>query len=854
MSRWGRIPFRSVLFCVAVSALMLLLLQPTSTEAARNEVGEAVIFASDPPFIRSHLYELQPQVVQLEEFRDSGGAIEPLGDKLLLVTPRGRIALIHDDGEVSYLPQRVPMNESAAAEQITWTGFRVADILLHKQLPDRFRLFVSHHYFAGECVEFRISSALLTLEEEVVALSDNWKTEFRANPCIKIPVFGTWQGKNIHVGGGIQAGGRMLMDGAEHLLVAVGDHGWYEWHDRYEPDFAQKLPLVDPEYHLGKLVRIELANGKAEIVASGFRNPQGLARDAEGNLWQTEHGPFGGDELNLLKPGLDYGWPYVTYGIQYGQRTWPFSQSQGRHDGFEAPVFAWTPSIAISNLIAIDGHQFPLWQNDLIIGSLKGQSLFRVRVRQERAVYVERIGIGERIRDITQMPDGRIALLADESKVLFLQRAPIYCQEQQDDGLIYTYDAEEVCKDISRVIKEADDPLVRAIDSAKISNPVIRSLFNVYIHEDQIVFVRSPCTERDLSPLFLLHITPANPLDLFEDNEHLGVNPHDFDTIQEDVGSAIINDICVVVQALPDYEIARIYTGQTIRVVDSSGEVSWKGPVWEGDHTFDKPILSSEEIAKLVAESDELVVRSLRGIDFGAPLARSLFNIYITDNWLIYTRARCDQRDLSNRFFLHITPVHPEDLAEEHKPLGSNIYDFYSSNNFVGTAINENGCLVARVLPQYEIRHIYTGQVVRVESPEGEVSWKGPIWDANFAHGDPTPADTTEGAITPPVFTDEQGNHLGAPLFASRCSNCHNLVAEHGIGPHLENVIGRRAGRVDGFSGSTALTSLDLFWTRENLAVFIANPTQFAPGTTMADTGISAEEARIIADFLAMDQ
>ena len=88
------------------------------------------------------------------------------------------------------------------------------------------------------------------------------------------------------------------------------------------------------------------------------------------------------------------------------------------------------------------------------------------------------------------------------STILFLQRAPIYCQEQWDAELIYAYDAEEVCKDISRVIKEADDPLVRAIDSAKINNPVIRSLFNVYIHEDQIVYVKSPCTERELSPPF----------------------------------------------------------------------------------------------------------------------------------------------------------------------------------------------------------------------------------------------------------------------------------------------------------------------------------------------------------------
>ena len=155
------------------------------------------------------------------------------------------------------------------------------------------------------------------------------------------------------------------------------------------------------------------------------------------------------------------------------------------------------------------------------------------------------------------------------------------------------------------------------------------------------------------------------------------------------------------------------------------------------------------------------------------------------------------------------------------------------------------------MLPQYEIGHIYTGQVVRVVSTEGEVSWKGPIWKANYRFDNPSPEDMTEEEETPPVFTDEQGNHRGAPLFASRCASCHNLAAEHNIGPHLDNVVGRRAGRVSGFTGSAALTSLDIVWTSENLAEFIANPTQFAPGTTMADVGITQEEAQIIADFIA---
>ena len=159
-------------------------------------------------------------MVELEAFSDSGGAIEPLGNQLLLVTPRGRIALIDADGEVSYLRLRVPMNKTASEDTIPWIGFRVADILLHELLPKKYTLFVSHHYLAGDCVEFRVSSILLDLKSKRNMLVSDWKTEFTANPCIENSIFGFWPGEISKVGGGIQAGGRMLMDGDDHLLIA----------------------------------------------------------------------------------------------------------------------------------------------------------------------------------------------------------------------------------------------------------------------------------------------------------------------------------------------------------------------------------------------------------------------------------------------------------------------------------------------------------------------------------------------------------------------------------------------------------------------------------------------------------
>ena len=701
-----RKPFSLLLLLVTTVTVALILLEPSSSSAAPDFSNARSYFVPDPPTKKTHLYEFQLLIVELEKFADSGGAFVPLGDRLLLVTPRGRIALIQADGKLSYLPHTVPMYKSAPEEPINWNGFRVADILLYEASPEEFTLFVSHHYLVGECVEFRISSTELNLENERVDITGVWKTEFTAHPCIDTALFGYWVGDVPKIGGGIQAGGRMLMDGAEHLLVAVGDHGWYEWHVQLEAGDPENPPVVDPDTHLGRLLRIELATGQVEIVAGGFRNPQGLARDPQGNLWLTEHGPQGGDELNLVKAGLDYGWPFATYGILYGDRIWPYNSEQGRHDGFEEPFFAWIPAIAVSNLIISDSQQFPLWRDDLLIGSLRSGSLFRVRIRQNRVTSVERIVLGERIRDIAQMPDGRVALLSDSAKVIFLRRAPLYCQLDNSIRSIYSFDASEVCIDVFKIIGEVDDPIVRALHWAEIGFPAMRSHFQIFIHENRLVYLRIPCS----------------------------------------------------------------------------------------------------------------------------------------------------MHELRNRFFLYITPVHTEEVFEERKQFGFNVYDFNSFDEGVGSAMFKGGCMVVRTLPEYEIRHIHTGQAIREESPDGEVFRRGPVWEGSYTFGAPNPPAAPAEENAPPSSPDELPSHLGAALFNTYCAGCHNLTAEHSAGPHLNGIIGRRAGAVAGFDATAALTALDTIWSSENLAEYIANPTQFAPGTAMTNLGLTAEEARIIADFLASER
>ena len=350
--------------------------------------------------LTTHLYDLQSSWVWLRWDRARGGAIAPLGNDLLVATPHGRFALVRPTGEVAYLEGNVPMNK---AELLRSGGFRVADILLNRHSAGRYELFATHHYFTGECIRFRLSATTLLQQGTDVSVSPEWRTILDAEPCVSAA-------SDLNL-----AGGRMLTDGPDHLLVVIGDH----WQGEYAQDLAS---------HLGKLVRVEIETGHTEVLARGLRNPQGLARDEAGYLWETEHGPQGGDELNVLVAGGNYGWSQVSYGVGYG--SWVnVSQAEqvGLHDGFAKPVFAWVPSIGISSLIVNDERWFPLWRDDLLIASLSGRqgsgyALVRVRRDGTDVQYVERIGVGSRIRDIAQMPDGRLALLADGGRVHFLSR------------------------------------------------------------------------------------------------------------------------------------------------------------------------------------------------------------------------------------------------------------------------------------------------------------------------------------------------------------------------------------------------------------------------------------------------
>ena len=374
------------------------------------------------PDIPAHLHLLESKSIRIERGVTRGGAAEPLCNDLLVVTSWGGIALVAPDGRVEYVEGDVPMNlESLRSHPDSATfeieQFRVADILLKQRTEEVWELFVTHHYFTGECTRFRLSSTTITRNGALTSASPSWRTIFDAEPCLP---------PDEHSGD--RAGGEILADGPDHLLVGLGDHSREDLTD-------------DPGSHLGKLVRVGIETGEAETLAAGFRNPQGFVRDREGNLWQTEHGPQGGDELNLIEPGADYGWPSVSYGVEYDLvAVARANDSVGTHEGYVKPRFSWVPSIAVSAIIVNDARWFPLWKDDLLIASLTGANssglaLFRVRRDGVNVRYVERIEVGYRIRDLTMMPDGRIALLDDVGGVHFLSRSLDGCDAREDERL-----------------------------------------------------------------------------------------------------------------------------------------------------------------------------------------------------------------------------------------------------------------------------------------------------------------------------------------------------------------------------------------------------------------------------------
>ena len=327
-------------------------------------------------------------------------ALAFLPDGRMLVTERaGRMRLVARDGKLSAPLGGVPEPNSGGQAGLL-------DVALDKSYAQNGTVYFCFNADASN----NVAVARAHLDAGAAPKLDDVKIIFRQ----KGPA------------GGANVACRIAQGADGNLFVTLGDH------------FGAKEMAQTLDNTIGKIVRIKpdgsvpadnpFVNRQGalpEIWAYGLRNPEGLAfNPADGKLWEQEHGPMGGDEINIIEKGKNYGWPVVSYGVNYdgtivgtGKKTAP---------GIEDPIWHWTPSIAPSGMAFIASDLFPGWKGSLMNGALKFQLLSRLELKGDKAVKEERLlqGLRERIRDVRQGPDGALYLLTDNSAGRILRVTP----------------------------------------------------------------------------------------------------------------------------------------------------------------------------------------------------------------------------------------------------------------------------------------------------------------------------------------------------------------------------------------------------------------------------------------------
>ena len=325
-------------------------------------------------------------------------AFLPSGE--MLVTEReGRLRVIDADGlreaPVSGLPDDLLVERQGG----------LLDVALAPDFATSRMVYFS--YAEGTADDNNTALARATLSEDLTAL-ENVEDIFHVN---------------FDKAGGFHFGGRILFNTDGTLFLTLGDGGNYQ-------DQAQ-----NPENHLGAVVRLNLDgsipadnpmidNAAPGVYSYGHRNAQGIARNPiTGSVWELEHGARGGDEINILDAGANYGWPEITYGINYDGT---IITEEREREGLAQPIWYWNPSIAPSGMMFYTGDSFEHWQGDLFVSALAGSKIERLEVDGDRVISVEPLleDLGQRFRDVRTGPDGAIYTLTDDFEGSVLRLVP----------------------------------------------------------------------------------------------------------------------------------------------------------------------------------------------------------------------------------------------------------------------------------------------------------------------------------------------------------------------------------------------------------------------------------------------
>ena len=333
-------------------------------------------------------------------------AVAPLPDGRLLITEKPGRLRIFENGQLSAPVSGVP--KTSYRERKAEQG-GLLDVIADPNFAQNRRIYFSFSEPAEKQspdqkeTDDKRFGGFLDLSDNMLVGAAVARATLDGNQLKDVQVI--WRQTPKTIGRG-HFGTRMAFGKDGALFVTSGDRMRFD-------------PAQDPKATLGKVMRIA-PDGRADIWSSGHRNMLAIATQPSGQVWVLEMGPLGGDELNLVEQGKNYGWPIVSDGDNYDKSAIPDHKTRPE---FQAPVRTWTPVISPSGALFYDGSLFP-WKGDLLAGGLSSQAIIRLTLDGNKVKNEERINMGRRMRDVVQASDGAILAVTDDKQGELLRLSP----------------------------------------------------------------------------------------------------------------------------------------------------------------------------------------------------------------------------------------------------------------------------------------------------------------------------------------------------------------------------------------------------------------------------------------------
>ena len=333
-----------------------------------------------------------PQVKVLAPNGERGAALAVMADGRLLLGGggNGSSLFIYDPVKKS---TTLAGRAIKATERLNDSRFAITDIGILAESAIRADLLISFPTYnrAKDCVSVHLYRYTLNLSSKISLTRG--KLWFKSNPCVPVSAVQ-------------HAAGRLAVIDKKSAYLTIGDLGYTE------------IDNVNRRGDLGSVFKVSATT--REKISTGHRNQQGILLIGK-DLYTSEHGPRGGDELNIIEEGVDYGWPTVTYGEPYSSGDYVRPKETGSHDGYRKPLTYWVPSVAPTELVRLNGSQWGPWAGQIVMGTLREESLIFKELLDAKRVGKRTIHpVNERIRDLEIGAQGEMVATTDSGKLLFI--------------------------------------------------------------------------------------------------------------------------------------------------------------------------------------------------------------------------------------------------------------------------------------------------------------------------------------------------------------------------------------------------------------------------------------------------